>query len=47
MIYLFPAELVKQIESVVPHIVEFLKDTDFQVRYSAMTALGKLSEQRK
>lgn len=43
----FPVELVKAIEGVVPHVVEFLSDTDSEVRSSAVTALGKLSKQRK
>jgi len=43
----FPAELVKQMESVVPRIVELLKDTDSWVVHCAMTALGELSERRK
>ena len=47
MIYLFPAELVKQMESVVPRIAQFLNDTDSWVRDSAVAALGKFSEQRK
>ena len=44
---LFPAELVKAIEGVVPHIVEFLNNTDSGIRSSAVTALGKLSKQCK
>ena len=45
--FLFPAELAKAMENAVPCIVELLKDTNSWVRRSAVTALGKLSEQRK
>jgi len=34
-------------ENVVPRIAQFLNDTDSGVRNSAVTALGKFSEQRK
>ena len=47
MIHFFPAGLVKAMENVVPRIAQFLNDTDFQVCDSAVTALAKLSEQRK
>jgi len=43
----FPAELVKMIEGVVPHIVDALKDTNLDVRDSAVEALREISEQRK
>jgi len=45
----FPAELVKVIEGVVPHIVDALKDkdTNFRVRVSAVEALREISKQRK
>jgi len=42
-----PAELVKTIENVVPHIVDALKDPDFRVRISVVEALGEISKQRK
>jgi HEAT repeat protein len=35
------------IESVVPHIVDMLKDSDSWVRHSAVSALGEISKQRK
>jgi len=35
------------IESVVPHIVDALKDTDVWVRISAVEAFGAISKQRK
>ena len=41
------AELVKEIENVVPRIVELLGDNEFDVRWSAVTALGEISKQRK
>jgi len=44
---LFPAELVKAIEGVVPHVVVMLKDKKSRVRDSAVTALGEFSRQRK
>ena len=47
LISFFPAELVKAIKGVVPHIVDALKDTDFWVRISAVGALGEISKQRK
>ena len=40
-------ELVKVIKSLVPYVVDSLKDTDFWARGSAMLALGKVSKQRK
>jgi len=47
LIYLFPAELVKEMESAVPCIVELLKDTNDWVRHSAVTALYEMTKQRK
>lgn len=44
---LFPAELVKAIEGVLPHVVDMLKDSIPWVRDSAVTALSKISKQRK
>jgi len=40
-------ELVKAIKSLVPLVVDALKDTDEQVRYLAVFILGKVSKQRK
>jgi len=45
--FFFPAELVKVIEGVVPHIFDALKNTDFGVRDSAVEALGEISKQRE
>jgi len=45
--FFFPAELVKVIEGVVPHIVDALKDTDSLVRAFAVLTLGEISNQRK
>jgi len=45
--FFIPAELVKAIESVVPDIVDILKDTNSGCRHSALRALEKISEQRK
>jgi len=45
--FIFPAELVKVIEGVVPHIVDALKDTESLVRVFALRALGEISKQRK
>jgi len=46
--FFIPAELVKVIEGAVPHIVGALKDADdFEVRDSAVEALGEISKQRK
>jgi len=45
--FFFPAELVKVIEGAVPHIVDALKDTNFEVRVSAVEALGEIFKQRK
>jgi len=42
-----PAELVKVIEDVVPHVVDMLKGNKSWVRESTVTALGELSKQRK
>ena len=47
LISFFPAELVKVIEGVVPHIVGALKDTNLEVRDCAVEALGKISKQRE
>ena len=30
-----------------PHIIDMLKDRDALVRHSAVTAIGKISKQRK
>jgi len=35
------------IESVVPHVVDMLKDSDSWVRHCAVTALGEISQQCK
>jgi len=43
----FPAELVKAIEGVVPHVVDMLKDSDSLVRRSAAIAIGEISKQRR
>jgi len=45
--FFFPAELVKAIESVVPRVVDMLKDRESLVRYSAVSALGEFSKQCK
>jgi len=45
--FFIPAELVKVIEGVVPHIVGALKDTEFEVHNSAAEALSEISKQRK
>ena len=47
LILFFAAELFKEIENVVPRIVELLKDTKQWVRFSANCALGEMSKQRK
>ena len=44
---LFPEELVKAIEVVVPHVVVMLKDRQILIRNSAVTTLGEFSKQRK
>jgi hypothetical protein len=45
--FLFPVELIKVIESAMPHILEVLKDTDLWVRISASTTLGEIFKQSK
>ena len=44
-LFLFPVELVKAIEGMVPHVVDMLKDK-ISCDY-AVTVLGKISKQRK
>jgi len=45
--FFFPAELVKVIEGVVPHIIDVLKDTESRVRAFAVKTLGEISKHRK
>jgi len=47
LIPFFAAELVKEIENVVPRIVELLRDSEIVVRFSVEIALGEISKQRK
>lgn len=47
LFFFVPVELVKEMESVVPRIVELLKDTDAWVCHRAVIALSEISEQRK
>jgi len=47
LFFFFPAELVKEMESVVPHIVELFKDTDSWVSHLAVIAFSEISEHRK
>ena len=45
--FFFPAEVVKEIEKMVPHVVDMLEGPDLLDRSSAVTALGEISKQRK
>ena len=47
ILFFFPAEVVKEIEKMVPHVVDMLEGPDLLDRSSAVTALGEISKQRK
>jgi HEAT repeat protein len=47
MFFFSSAELIKAVESAMPHILEVLKDTDPQVRNEALSTLGEISKQCK
>lgn len=45
--FIFSADLVDEMKEAVPNIVNLLEVTDWEVRHSALTALGELSKQRE